>query len=416
MDGRVLQAALAGLLHDVGKLEQRARVDPWNPAPGVEREGQPVHATWTAYFAQQYLPDRFKAVGLQAAYHHQPGKSPAQDHWLSEIVELADKLSAGERADLPDKSRKPPQQLMTIFDRLSLSGENQQSHRHYLPLKSLTLADGVIFPTDVLSKDDQGQAYQDLCETLRAAAKQDSADDETYLENLLAALQRATWCVPSAYYHSIPDVSLYDHSRMTAALAVCLTELRVGEVTELLEAVKHVFQDQKPSTDLPALQKNVAVLIGGDISGVQSFIYTLSAKGAAKTLRGRSFYLQLLNEAVLRYVLRELGLPTTNVIYSGGGHFYLLAPPSAAQRLSAIRQKIDRVLVKQHGTALYLALESVAVPASSLKLGAFPAVWDDIHLRLGRAKQRRYLDLGDELYAQVFQPQAHGGNQDQTCS
>jgi len=103
------------------------------------------------------------------------------------------------------------------------------------------------------------------------------------------------------------------------------------------------------------------VLIGGDISGVQNFIYTLSAKGAAKTLRGRSFYLQLLNEAVLRYVLRELGLPTTNVIYSGGGHFYLLAPPSAAQRLADIQQKIDRVLVKHHGTALYLAMESAAV-------------------------------------------------------
>jgi CRISPR-associated protein Csm1 len=418
MDEHVLQAALAGLLHDVGKIEQRARTDPWNPAPGIDREGQPVHATWTAYFAQQYLPDRFKAIGLQAAYHHQPGKSPAQDHWLSEVVELADKLSAGERADVPDKSQKPPQQLVTIFDRLSLSSETTRDHWHYLPLKPLTLADKVIFPAGALSKEDQGQAYQDLCEMLRAAARQDVIDDETYLENLLAALQRATWCVPSAYYHSISDVSLYDHSRMTAALAVCLTELKAGDVTELLEAVKHSFhfRKQEPATEVPALQKSVAVLVGGDISGVQNFIYTLSAKGAAKTLRGRSFYLQLLNEAVLRFVLRELGLPSTNVIYSGGGHFYLLAPPGVAQRLATIRQKIDRALVKHHGTALYLALESVEVPAGSLKLGAFPEVWDTIHLKLGRAKQRRYLDLGDDLYQQVFKPHAHGGNQEKTCS
>jgi CRISPR-associated protein Csm1 len=416
MDKRVLQAALAGLLHDVGKLEQRARIDPWNPAPGVGREGQPAHATWTAYFAQQYLPDRYKAIGLQAAYHHQPSKSPAQDHWLSEVVELADKLSAGERADLPDKSQKPPQQLVTIFDRLSLAGKGQPSQWHYLPVKPLALADNAIFPGEALTKDDQGQAYHDLCEVLRAEARQDSADAETYLENLLAAMQRTAWCVPSAYYHSVPDVSLYDHSRMTAALAACLTELSASEVTELLDAVKRDFYEQKPAANLPPLQKTVAVLIGGDISGVQSFIYTLSAKGAAKTLRGRSFYLQLLNEAVLRYVLLELGLPTANVIYSGGGHFYLLAPPSATQRLAAIRQQIDRALVKHHGTSLYLALEAVEVPAGGLKLGAFPAIWDEIHLKLGRAKQRRYLDLGTDLYSQVFQPQAPGGNQEKTCS
>ena len=416
MEERIFAAALAGLLHDVGKLEQRARTDPWNPAPGIEREGQPVHATWTAYFAQQYLPERFKAIGLQAAYHHQPGKSPAQEHWLSELVELADKLSAGERADLPDKSQKPPQQLVTIFDQLSLAGRAQPRQWHYLPLKSLALADGAIFTGDALSKNSQGQAYLDLCEELRAAAKQDATDAETYLENLLAAMQRTAWCVPSAFYHSIPDVSLYDHSRMTAALAVCLAELGASEVTELLEAVKRAFQEQTSTTDSPALRKNVAILIGGDISGVQGFIYTLSAKGAAKTLRGRSFYLQLLTEAILRYILRELGLPSANVIYSGGGHFYLLAPPSAAQRLATIRQQIDRALIKHHGTSLYVALEAVDVPASGLRLGAFPALWDEIHLRLGRAKQRRYLDLGDDLYSQVFQPQPHGGNKDKTCS
>lgn len=416
MDERVFAAALAGLLHDVGKMEQRARTDPWNPAPGIDREGQPVHATWTAYFAQQYLPERFRAIGLQAAYHHQPDKSPAQDHWLSELVELADKLSAGERADLPDKSQKPPQQLVTIFDRLSLSGTAQPKQWHYLPLKSLALTDQAIFPGEALSKDGQGLAYQNLCEMLRAAARQDSSDAETYLENLLAGMQRAAWCVPSAYYHAVPDVSLYDHARMTAALAACLTELSAAEVSELLEAVKRDFYDQKATSKVSSLQKTVAVLIGGDISGVQNFIYTLSAKGAAKTLRGRSFYLQLLNEAVLRYVLRELGLPSANVIYSGGGHFYLLAPPSAAQRLADLRQQIDRALLKHHGTSLYLALEAVDVPAGGLKLGAFPALWDEIHLKLGRAKQRRYLDLGGDLYQQVFQPEAHGGNQEQTCS
>ena len=39
-----------GLLHDIGKLEQRARTDPCSPAPGMQGEPMPVHATWSMYF------------------------------------------------------------------------------------------------------------------------------------------------------------------------------------------------------------------------------------------------------------------------------------------------------------------------------------------------------------------------------
>ena len=45
MDEKILSAALAGLLHDVGKMEQRALTMPRKSAPGFEGEGQPAHAT-----------------------------------------------------------------------------------------------------------------------------------------------------------------------------------------------------------------------------------------------------------------------------------------------------------------------------------------------------------------------------------
>ena len=416
MNEQVLKAALAGLLHDVGKLEQRARTDPWNPAPGVDREGQPVHATWTAYFAQQYLPKRFKPIGLHAAYHHAPDKSPAGDRWLSEVVALADKLSAGERSDIADQDKRFPQQLISIFDRIALDRQPRQEAWHYLPLKSLALSDDVIFPSDGLSKDAQGTAYGELCEVLRTEAGRDIADEATYLENLLGAMQRATLCVPSAYSHSIPDVSLYDHSRMTAALAVCLSDFDEGRVRDFVTAAQRDFADEAPPTDKTLLDQPVALLVGGDISGIQDFIYTLSSKGAAKTLRGRSFYLQLLTEAALRYVLQELGLPYANVIYSGGGHFYLLAPLSAGKRMPDIRQFVAQTLLQHHGTALYLALDYAEVPASGFRLGQFPTHWEEMHQKLGRAKQRRYLELGEGLYDAVFKPKEHGGNREKTCS
>jgi len=411
---RVWQAALAGLLHDVGKVAQRAQPQLRNPPADVPAEGQPVHAAWSVRFIAE-IPEPYRSAALPGAYHHAPEKSPARDKHLSELVALADKLSAGERAD-PEQntSQNPPRQLVTIFDRIALE-PNKPRAENYLPLSSLCLNRVTLFPTGAEDKDAQGDAYEKLRQELENAARESIADPQTYLENLLAAMQKTTWCVPSAYYHAVPDVSLYDHARMTAALAVCLAERDETAVRQLLGAVERDFRDRPQAGDDALLSEPVALLIGGDISGVQDFIYTLTSKRAARTLRGRSFYLQLLSEAILRYILRELGLPYTNVIYSGGGNFFLLAPVSAGERLPAIRRYITQTLLTHHGTALYLALGQTSVPACGFKRGKFKAHWDQMHLEMGKAKQKRYGEL-DDLYDRVFKPLDHGGNREQTCA
>lgn len=410
-----MQAAIAGLLHDIGKLEQRARVDPWRPAPGAEQEGQPVHASWSLYFAQTYIPPSYRQAALAGAYHHHPEKSPAVNQSLSELVALADKLSAGERADRTEKFERPPRQMLTIFDRISLKDQPHKTNWHYMPLQPLSLDRKAIFPTGVLEKEDEGQAYLKLCEELRQVAQQDIQDATIYLENLLAAMQRLTWAVPSAYYYNSPDVSLYDHSRMTAALAVCLSERTPQEISRFHQAIQQDYKQSKQSTQNPLLDEEVALLVGGDLSGVQNFIYTISAKQAAKSLRGRSFYLQLLTEAVLRFTLSQLGLPYTNVIYSGGGHFFILAPLSAAARLSDIQKQVSQVLLHHHGSQLYLAYGASRVPLSGFRAGNFPKYWSEMHRQLALAKARRYTELGEDLHSRLFEP-LHLLGEGQTCA
>jgi CRISPR-associated protein Csm1 len=417
MEERVLNAALAGLLHDIGKVVQRGRSDPWLPAPGFEDSGQPVHATWTDYFINTYLPSAYRGAARHGAFHHWPEKSPAQDHSLSELVALADKLSAGERSDPPEKNstKRPPQQMVTVFDRISIKNEPRQKDFYYLPLGELKLDRQQLFPNkNPLS--DCVDAYATLVELLGKSAREESGDYETYLENLLSALRRYTWGIPSAYYHALPDVSLYDHARMTAALAVCLSEFEQTQIRSLLGAMRRDFEKKPEPQDAEILNQSVALLVGGDISGVQNFIYTISSKGAAKTLRGRSFYLQLLTEAVLRLVLRELEIPYTNVIYSGGGHFYLLAPLSAAKKIDILRRQITKTLLFYHGTDLYLGLGYAEIPAAGFRLGCFSEYWGKMHANLNQVKQRRYIELEDDLYSSIFDPTPHGGNKDKTCS
>jgi CRISPR-associated protein Csm1 len=416
MGEKEIKAAIAGLVHDIGKLEQRARVDPWKPPEDAADTGQPVHAAWSARFIQSNLPARLQSAALAGVYHHQPDRSPAQDRTLSEVVALADKLSAGERSDLPDRSKHPPRQMVTIFDRLHLGAEARQPGWHYLPLKELRLERSHLFPGKEIAEGQEGDAYQSLLETLQSAVRREIPDDEAYLENLQGALQQAAWCVPSAYYHSIPDVALYDHARSTAALAACLISLEKDQINALLNAVQADFESKADSAQKTLIQQPAALLVGGDISGIQDFIYTISSKGAARTLRGRSFYLQLLTEAVLRYVLRRLGLPYTNVIFSGGGHFYLLAPLSAADLLADIRHAITRKLLTHHGASLYLAVGAVEVPACGFRSEFFPTYWGKMHAALTQAKQQRYTELDRDFYPLVFEPPEFGGNPADTCS
>jgi CRISPR-associated protein Csm1 len=386
MEEQVLNAALAGLLHDVGKFAQRTALGSsriWDE--DARREYKYEHAVFSGDFVERYLPAPFKPLS-PPAYHHAPKSD------FDRLIQRADSLSAGERE--PERGRHP-KRLRSIFTRLSLGSQAANGQPRYHALQSLRLEQGVLFPTQTTEQDDAG-AYEKLWGDFAKAA-----DDlkrvherqphlETYLESLLGLMQQYTWCIPSAYYADVPDVSLYDHSRSTAAIAVCLAGSGDTETT--------------------------ALLVGGDISGVQKFIYTLSSRKAAQTLRGRSFYLQLLTEAILHYVLRELGLPYTNVIYSGGGHFYLLAPVSAKGKLPGIRKYVTETLLTHHGSALYLALECAEITANGFGIGELPNHWDAMHRALNRAKQQRYTELGDDFYKRVFEPQAHGGNRQKTCS
>ena len=400
--------ALAGLLHDIGKFAQRAGEQvsaEWSDGK-TQADFKYQHALHSWHFINRYVPREFQ-VGVLAAYHHRPQNSEQR------LIRLADQLSAGERdtGQTRDDSDRTihPKQLHPIFTQITLQGQphpaSERPKHCYLPLKPLALQREVLFPTpDPLADEEVWDTYAELWRAFcREAEALKPLPLEAYLEAMQALMQRYTWCIPAAYFDTVPDISLYDHSRMTAALAVCLGDFE-DEAIETLHATW-----QKGGDDTP-----VALLVGGDISGVQDFIYTISAKGAAKSLRGRSFYLQLLTEAVLRFVLRELNLPYTNVIYSGGGHFFLLAPLSAAPALEDIQAAVTRKLLRHHGSSLYLALGWSTVPLKGFNLGAFSTYWDAMHRNLQEAKAHRYTELGEEMYSLVFTVPTDGGG-DKHC-
>ena len=111
--------------------------------------------------------------------------------------------------------------------------------------------------------------------------------------------------------------------------------------------------------DTPAeLRREPAFLLyTADFSRIQRFIYTVHTEGALRSLRSRSFFLELLMEHYTDELLDGCGLTRTNIIYSGGGHCYLLLPNTAAvqQTLADWNRAFNGWLNDQFGVQLFLA-------------------------------------------------------------
>ena len=142
------------------------------------------------------------------------------------------------------------------------------------------------------------------------------------------------------------DISLYDQLKLTAALAACVSEyLQQADAFSLLDTPAELRRE-------PAF-----LLYTADFSRIQRFIYTVHTEDALRSLRSRSFFLELLMEHYMDELLDGCGLTRTNIIYSGGGHCYLLLPNTATvqQTLADWNRAFNGWLNEQFGVQLFLA-------------------------------------------------------------
>lgn len=142
----------------------------------------------------------------------------------------------------------------------------------------------------------------------------------------------------------MPDISLYDHLKTTAAIAACLLS---GDA-------------EKPF-----------LLVAGDFAGIQTFIYHIhaGAGGLTRRLRARSFFVSLSGESVAHGILKALELPLTNLVINAGGHFYLLLPNNDRTRrvVQSVREQVDDWTVRQTGAEVRLVLTSRETTRTDLR-------------------------------------------------
>ena len=401
LDERDKQIIAGALLHDVGKVLFRC-----------DYYGQFVSHPESGW---RFLKDEVKLTDPQildcVRFHHAKVLKDAAlaPDSAAYIVYAADNVAAAaDRRDAEggEKDFRKEQPLQSVFN--LLNGSKAKGCYDACFLNQNEDEDnilGINFPLkgeDASAKKLNLSFYRDCAEHLKkeiSAVSSNGSIDERFLDSLLCSLETALSFVPSStYLKEIPDISLYDHSKITAAAASCIWQYLKAQGCADFKTRLFINYEQFK-------EEKAFLLCSMDISGIQKFIYTISSQGALRSLRARSFYLDALMEHAVDELLGSMSLSRANLIYSGGGHCYLLLPNTAEAKakIAEHEQTLNAWFIRNFGTALYIACGYAECAANDLSnsngrdLGRFPALFRKVSETLSAKKAHRYSK--DEILA-----------------
>jgi len=123
--------------------------------------------------------------------------------------------------------------------------------------------------------------------------------------------------------------------------------------------------------------------VKGDVSGIQSFIFSVPSRNASKELKARSEYVRRFVKKWLENIM--VSFNKNHLISEGGGNFYLFVHATDIEQLEKIRKEI--IMGSPEG--LFLAIEWVRADA----LEDFSQLKEELDRKLALRKFRKYSDM-----------------------
>jgi CRISPR-associated protein Csm1 len=417
MDETIYKIAIAGYLHDIGKFAERAdfnvsleflnnNADLYQPYSKKQNRHTHKHAVYTAAFiehVEKSLPRQFNKGewGLGDSFlnlasgHHKP-QTPMQ--W---VITIADRVSSGfERSEFEDYDNEigvkdyKKTRLYAIFERLSpdevLKDDNPEKYFYRYPLRAVSPES--IFPVKrddylVLDNTELKEEYRnlffDFVDSLEKLEHKDNIP--LWFEHFDSLFMIFTSYIPSATVGKIvPDSSLYDHSKMTAALASALYLYHSKTDTLTTEKIMD-YQDKK------------FLIVNGNFYGIQNFIFSeggSTGKASAKILRGRSFAVSLLTELAADMLCRELNLTSASIVMNAAGKFTILAPnlQETTEKILTVQEKINDWLIGIYYGESSFGFSFIEASCNDFTTNRFNELWEKLS-RISEIRKYRKINL-----------------------
>ena len=392
---------LAALLHDIGKISQREGGEYYTKHSDFSGN---FISSLRNYFGDDLTKD---IANLIEKHHEIP--STRNEY----IIHIADKLAAGERVkEERGQFKSNEAALLAVTSRINF--RKDCGKEKFYRLDSLKISKEVLFPKDRPFVEERGyeRVWNGFIKKIGLLKKYQPYDFTT----LFFILKEFGTFVPSAtpweedqYNRTIPDISLFDHSKVTCAIAACLKKLSEDDFsnTEMLNLIETLKQHHKEMDiekrrsileSSQTAQKPLFILLRGDIAGIQKFIYSITkpkaeTKGTSKRLRGRSFYISLLTDVISDWIIREMQLPIPNLLFCGGGRFDILIPNSdfTKKKLKNLQQFLDEWLLEEfYGE---LSIQLVVVEVAPKDFFEFNQIYKKAEDKLSESKMKKFNEM-----------------------
>lgn len=388
----LIDVAYGALLHDIGKFYQRTYVKSNLTEEELEttkynKKGNyysHLHSGYTSRFIKDYLGINNEFERLTSEHH-----KDELDHFLRVIKEADHTASAVDRQDELYDTEQDNKRGNFITARLhSVLSEvdfgKKSDENKVFPLSTLMKMGSPISDFERKSVIDSADEYAGLFKLFTK-----EVEDNLYLKNrvdivsynyLYNLMNKYLVTIPASTYGKVkPSVSLFDHLKLTSAIASCLYD-------------ETCFKEKK------------FFMLEIDISGIQSFIYQVTegagAKtGLAKALRGRSVLVGLITNAVSYAFLNEFGLTTSNILFNTGGGSMIILPYNATveNRVKEVSQKIRKYLFELFQADITFVNAMILLDADELeKFQTDKAI--ELKGFLGRNKMQKFVDVIDDEF------------------
>ncbi len=343
------EVEIAGLLHDIGKFIQRSQDKP------VKK-----HSVLSSEFIDEInLPSDIDSSHVQKLIkeHHTDGEL-FPGHMDLKTADWASAAMDREK----DEDSESNRMLESVFSSIWISKEEtltiEQTLKdsikgYYLPTKADPKNHGEeLFPlSEELEKSENVKGVHSIWKEFMETIKQIPEDlkYKEWISIVETLLKIYSFNILSAGYFTKPNVGLYHHLSTTAAIA------RSTSYYNLTFSIgSHTGGKAEPRH----------LIIKGDISGIQSFIFQVKTpedvrKGTSKRLRGRSFSIQMLTDAIIYNILERLHLSSTSILTNAAGNFTLLVPnvDEVVAELSKLKEEISKYMKDHFQGILGLSLK-----------------------------------------------------------